>query len=60
MTKYTPFNLVHGREAVILVEFLIPSLLATQATRMGKEESIKTWLEELMALNEERFLAQHH
>lgn len=45
---------------MVPAEFLIPSLLAAQATRMIEEESIKRRLEELMGLEHDRFLAQYH
>jgi transposase InsO family protein len=58
-TKFTPWNFVYGREAVVLAEFLIPRLLAAQATRMSEEELWQDHLDELMALDEHRFLERH-
>lgn len=45
---------------MVHAEFLIPSLLAVQATRMPEEELTQNHLDELMALEEHRFLARHH
>ena len=58
--KYTPFQLVYGREAVVPAEFLIPSLYIAQATKMSDDTSVAEWLHELWDLDEHRFLADFH
>jgi hypothetical protein len=57
---YTPFQLVYGREAVVPAEFLTPSLFIVQATKMTDDDSLVEWVEELMELEEARFLAYFH
>jgi hypothetical protein len=52
--------LVYGREAVVPVEFITPSLYISQVTRMTEEESIAQRLTELQELEEARFLADFH
>ena len=34
LTGHTPFNLVYGQEAVIPMEYIIPSLIITQITKI--------------------------
>jgi hypothetical protein len=41
-------------------EFLTPSLFIAQATKMTKDESIVAQVEELLELEEARFLAYFH
>jgi hypothetical protein len=41
-------------------EFLTPSLFIAQATKMTEDESIVAWVEELLELEEARFLAYFH
>jgi len=53
-------QLVYGREVVVSVEFLTPSLFIVQATKMTKDESIVEWVEELLELQEAGFLADFH
>jgi phosphatidylglycerophosphatase A len=60
LKKYTPFLLVYDQEAVVKDEFLTPSLFITQATKMTEDESIVAWVEELLELEEARFLEYFH
>jgi hypothetical protein len=60
LNMYTPFQLVYGREAVVPVEFLTPSLFIAQATKMTDDDSLVERVEELMELEEARFLAYFH
>jgi hypothetical protein len=57
---YTPFQLVYGQEEVMLVKFLTPSIFITQDTKITKDKSIAVWVEELMEIEEARFLAYFH
>jgi hypothetical protein len=57
---YTPFQLVYGREDIVPVEFLTPSLFIAQATKMTDDDSLVVWVEELMELEEVRFLVYFH
>jgi hypothetical protein len=58
--KYTPFQLVYGKEAMVPGEFITPSLYIAQITHMSKEESIVQGLMELQELEETRFLEDFH
>jgi hypothetical protein len=58
--RYTPFQLVYGREAVVPAEFITLSLFIAQATKMTDDESIIARVVELMELEEARFLADFH
>jgi hypothetical protein len=38
--KYTPFQKVYGREAIVPAEFITPSLYIAQVTQMIDDESV--------------------
>jgi hypothetical protein len=57
---YIAFQLVYGREAIVPVEFLTPILFIAQATKMIDDDSLVEWVEELVELEEARFLADFH
>lgn len=52
--------MVYGKEAIVPIEFVIPSLLVAQATKLSEEGLIKSHLAELMGLEEDIFLAHCH
>jgi hypothetical protein len=58
--RYTSFQLVYGKEAVVPAEFITPSLYIAQITHMSEEESVAQRLMELQELEETRFLADFH
>jgi hypothetical protein len=58
--RYTPFQLVYGKEAVVPTEFITPSLYIAQATCMTDEESVAQRLAELQELEETKFLEDFH
>jgi hypothetical protein len=60
LNRFTPFQLVYGREVVVPTEFLTPSLFIAQASKMTKDESIASWVEELLEIEESRFLSYFH
>ena len=60
LNRYTPFQLVYDSEVVVPVEFLTPSLFIAQDTKITYDESLFEWVEELMELEEARFLAYFH
>ena len=60
MHNQTPFQLVYGREAVVLAEFIISSLLITSTLHLTEEDSIKEHLHELQVLEEDRFMVEFH
>jgi hypothetical protein len=49
-----------AEKQVVPAEFLTPSLFIAQATKMTEDESIVVWVEELLELEEARFLAYFH
>ena len=56
-TWMTPFALMYGVEAILPIEFEIPSLCLAIDERLDTTESLKNRLTELEALNENRQLA---
>jgi hypothetical protein len=53
MTKHMPFRLVYGKEVVMPLEFVVPSLWVTLETQMTNDQSLQHRLDELMELEEE-------
>jgi hypothetical protein len=54
------FQLVYGREAVVPVEFITPSMYIGQVTHISEEESVAWRITELQQLEENRFLVDFH
>jgi hypothetical protein len=52
LTKHTPFRLVYGKEAVMPLEFVVPSLRIAVVTQMLDDQSLQRWLDELLELEE--------
>ena len=59
-TRMTPFALMYGLEAILPIEFEIPSLRLAIGERLDTTESLKNRLTELEALTENRLLASQH
>ena len=59
-TKATPFSLVYGLEAILPIEFEVPSLRIAVETRMPMSESLKERLEHLEGLDESRRRSAQH
>jgi hypothetical protein len=57
LKKHTPFRLVYGKEAVMPLEFVVPSLWVSLATQMTDEQSLQQRLDELMELEEDHMMA---
>ena len=53
LTGQTPFRLVYGREAVMPMEYIIPSLLIAALTGMSNHEDLEERLVQLEELEEE-------
>ena len=60
LTGQTPFQLVYGMEAVMPMEYIVPSLCIATFTRMTDREALEERLAQLEKLKEERFLAGFH
>ena len=59
-TGKTPFKLVYGQEAVILMEYIVLSLCIAAMTCMSDEGAIEERLEQLLHLEEDWFIAGFH
>jgi hypothetical protein len=55
--EHTPFLMVYGKEAVVPLDYLIPSLRIAMITNMTEEGVAQEKLDHLMELEEERILA---
>jgi hypothetical protein len=60
LTKNTPFKLVYVQEAVVPLEFLVPSLRIVAITQMIDRGMVQESLNQLMTMEEERILAGFH
>jgi hypothetical protein len=55
-----PFKLVYGQEAVVPLEFLVPSLCIEAITHMTERGTVQERLNQLMTMEEDRILAGFH
>jgi hypothetical protein len=60
LTGHTPFSLVYGQEAVMPMEYILPSLRIAQITDMADTDTMEERLAQLLNLNEDRFIAGFH
>jgi transposase InsO family protein len=60
LTGQTPFRLVYGQEAVVPLEFLVPSLRVAAITNMTERGTVQERLSQLMEMEEDRILAGFH
>jgi hypothetical protein len=60
LTGHTPFKLVYGQEAVVPLEFLIPSLRVATITQMTERGAVQERLDQLLSMEEDRILAGFH
>jgi hypothetical protein len=56
----TPLRLVYGREAVVLLEYLIPSLCIETIKNMAKRGTTQEILAQLMELEEDKIIYGFH
>jgi hypothetical protein len=56
----TPFKLVYGLEAVVPMEYLVPSLRIAAFTNMDNTSVVKERLAQLVELEEDIFIAGFH
>ena len=52
--------MVYGKEAIMLMEYIIPSLRISAFTNMADPDIMEECLAQLVALEEDRFIAQFH
>lgn len=57
-TGHTPFQLMYGQEAVVPIEYTVPSLQIVVDNRLGDEESLSARLTNLTKLDECQMMAQ--
>jgi hypothetical protein len=60
LTMQTPFKLVYGLEAVVPMEYLVPSLKITAFMDMDDIGIVQERLTQLVELEEDRFIARFH
>jgi hypothetical protein len=60
LTGQTSFILVYGKEAVVPLEFLLPSLRVATITNMTERDAVKERLNQLMEMEEDRIMAGFH
>ena len=52
---FTPFRLVYGLEAIVPMEFIVPSLRVATTMKLSGHQSLQHRLNSLMQLDEDRF-----
>jgi hypothetical protein len=60
LTTQTPFKLVYGLEAVVPMEYLVPSLIIATFIGMDDTTIVQDKLTQLMELEEDMFIAGFH
>ena len=60
ITGQTPFKLVYGKEAVMPMEYIVPSLCIAAATGMDYAEALEERIAQLIQLEEDRFTVGFH
>jgi hypothetical protein len=60
LTGHTPFKLFYGQEAIVPLEFLVPSLQVATITQMIERGIIQERLSQLMTMEEDWILAGLH
>ena len=58
--KENTFSLVYGQEAVMPMQYILPSLRIAQITRMDDTDTVDERLAQLLSLEEDRFIASFH
>jgi hypothetical protein len=60
LTGQTPFKLVYGQEAIVPLEYLIPSLCIATITNMTERGASQEILDHVMELEEYRIMVGFH
>eukprot|EP00253_Pinus_taeda_P011750 PITA_11750 len=60
LTSQTPFRLVYGKEVIMPMEYIVPSLRVAAIIGMADRWALEEWLVQLEELEEEWFLAGFH
>ena len=59
-TRKKPFRMVCGKEAIMTMEYIVPSLRIATFTNMEEPDIMEECLVQLVALEEDRFIANFH
>ena len=57
LTGHTPFRLVYGQEAIMPMEYIVPSLKTSAFTKMDDPTIMTERLTKILELEEDRFIA---
>lgn len=60
LTGKTPFRLVYRQEVVMSMKYILPSLRIIAVTKMADHDVMEEHLMQLLALEEDRFMAGSH
>ena len=60
LTGHTPFRLVYGQEAVMPMEYIVPSLRIPHITEITDADTMNERLSQLFALENDRFIVGFH
>jgi hypothetical protein len=60
LTMHTPFKLVYGLEAIVPMEYLVPSLRIFSFTDMDDTGVVRERIGQLVELEEDRFIVIFH
>ena len=60
LTGHTSFKLAYGQEAIMPMEYIVPSLRVATLTDMADEDTVNEILLHLVGLEEDRFIARFH
>ena len=60
LTTQTPFKLVYGLEAIVPMEYLVPSLIIAMFMGMDDINVVQDKLAKLIELEEDKFIAGFH
>ncbi len=58
LTGHTPFKLVYGQEAVMPMEYIVPSLRIAAFTEMDDPAMLNERLSKILELEEDRFISR--
>jgi hypothetical protein len=60
LAGHTPFRLVYGKEAVILMEFILPSIRISAIIDLLESGTVDEMLSQLVQIEEARFVIGFH
>lgn len=60
LTRKTLFCMVYGKEAIMPMKYIIPSLHIATFTNMAEPDVMEEWLVQLMALEEDSLIVNFH